>query len=71
MISRHLAAKNGYWYAILMVKGETGGSKQKWIGLHLKEAGNKRKADADEAPGRPEYIQRLPVLCAGQHLPLF
>lgn len=46
MLSGHLTVKNGYWYAILMVKGEDGRAKQKWVALHLKERGNKRKAEA-------------------------
>lgn len=45
MYAGHLTAKNGYWYAILMVKGEDGRTKQKWIALHLKEKDNKRKAE--------------------------
>lgn len=46
MLSGHLAAKNNYWYAILMVKDENGRAKQKWIALHLKKEGNKRRAEA-------------------------
>lgn len=46
MIAGHLTVKNNYWYAILMIKDENGRSKQKWISLHLKKDGNKRKAEA-------------------------
>lgn len=45
MISGHLTVKNDYWYAILMVKDEDGRTKQKWIALHLKKEGNKRRAE--------------------------
>ena len=45
MVAGHLTVKNDYWYAILMVKDETGHTKQKWIALHLKKEGNKRRAE--------------------------
>ena len=45
MLAGHLTVKNDYWYAILMIRDENGRSKQKWIALHLKKAGNKRKAE--------------------------
>ena len=41
-----MTIRNNYWYAILMIKDENGRSKQKWISLHLKKDGNKRKAEA-------------------------
>lgn len=45
MLAGHLAIKNNYWYAILMIKDENGRSKQKWIALHMKKDDNKRKAE--------------------------
>jgi len=45
MISGHLHAKSGYWYIILNLKDEEGKRKPKWISTHLKEKGNKKRAE--------------------------
>lgn len=62
MVSGHLTTKNGYWYAILMVKGEDRRTKQKWIALHLKEEGNKRKAEAMLMELRQIYQNKTPTV---------
>lgn len=58
----HLTIKNGYLYAILMVKGEDGRTKQKWIALHLKEAGNKQRAEEMLMELQQSYQSKAPTV---------
>lgn len=62
MVSGHLTTKNGYWYAVLMVKDEERRAKQKWVALHLKEKGNKRKAEAMLMELRQTYQSETPTV---------
>lgn len=45
MITGHLQIKNGYWYAVLNLRDETGKQKPKWFATHLPEKGNKKRAE--------------------------
>lgn len=45
MVAGHLTCKSGYWYAVVMVRDESGKKKKKWISTHLKAPGNKKKAE--------------------------
>lgn len=59
MIAGHLSVKNGYWHAILSYKDELGKRKRKSIATHLKEKGNKRKAEEKLQVLRKEYSIKL------------
>lgn len=49
-------------YAILMVKGEDGRTKQKWVALHLKEGGNKQRAEEMLMELRQSYQNKAPTV---------
>ncbi|MCG9967437.1 site-specific integrase [Pelotomaculum terephthalicicum JT] len=45
MIEGHPQIKNGYWYAVLNIRDETGKQKPKWFATHLPAKGNKKRAE--------------------------
>lgn len=55
MVAGHLTVKSGYWYAIVMVRDETGKKKKKWISTQLKAPGNKKKAEDILLEARRKY----------------
>ena len=46
MVAGHLRVQNGYWQMILSYKDSTGKRRTKSVSTHLKEKGNKRRAEA-------------------------
>ena len=46
MVAGHLRVQNGYWQMILSYKDSTGKRRTKSVTTHLKEKGNKRRAEA-------------------------
>ena len=55
MIAGHLQAKKGNWYVVLSLKDENGKRKPKWLPTHLKEVGNKKKAEEMLQDYRRQY----------------
>ena len=45
MVAGHLRVQNGYWQMILSYKDSTGKRRTKSVTTHLKEKGNKRRAE--------------------------
>ena len=45
MVAGHLRVQNGYWQMILSYKDSTGKRRTKSVSTHLKEKGNKRRAE--------------------------
>ena len=56
MVAGHLTLKNGRYYAVLNYRDAGGQRKTKWISLGLPEKGNKRKAEAELARLRAEFM---------------
>ena len=46
MVAGHLRVQNGYWQMILSYRDSTGKRRTKSVSTHLKEKGNKRRAEA-------------------------
>ena len=56
MVAGHLSVKHGNYYAVLNYKNAEGKRKTKWISLGLPKKGNKRKAEAELARIRSEFV---------------
>ena len=61
MVAGHLRAKNGYWHMIIIYYDETGKRRERSLTTHLKEKGNKRKAEEMLYEQRRKFTAELDI----------
>ena len=63
MVSGHLQVKKGFYYVVLSYYNNNGKRRVKYFSTGLPEKGNKRKAEAELARIRSEFVP--PTSCGG------